>query len=359
MSSSAGQWLACPALWTTVCYKLFTVRRALITGIAGQDGSYLAELLVSKGYEVHGVVRRVALEDPANRLWRLSSVRDRIALHAASIESYASTFRVVAEVVPHECYHLAAQSFVGYSFDDEFSTFNTNINGTHFLLDALKNRAPHCRFYFAGSSEMFGKPEQVPQNERTPFHPRSNYGISKVCGFELTRNYREAYGIYTASGILFNHESPRRGYEFVTRKITSGIARIVAGKERNLRLGNLEAKRDWGHAREYTAAMWTMLQEPEADDYVIGTGEAHSVREFAELSFGYVGLDYRDYVVCDPDSYRPAEVNILLSDATKARQKLGWEHKVSFPQLVREMVEADCKLLGVEAELNRAVGGRV
>jgi len=233
--------------------------------------------------------------------------------------------------------------------------FHTNINGTHFLLDALKTGRP-LPVLFRRFSEMFGKPEQVPQNERTlstPLQLRHQQSVR----FELTRNYREAYGIYTASGILFNHESPRRGYEFVTRKITSGIARIVAGKERNLRLGNLEAKRDWSR-REYTAAMWTMLQEPEADDYVIGTGEAHSVREFAELSSGMwawiIGLrGLRSRFI------PPAEVNILLSDATKARQKLGWEHKVSFPQLVREMVEADCKLLGVEAELNRAVGGRV
>src|SRR5689334_23122565 len=192
-------------------------KRCLITGITGQDGSYLAELLVAKGYEVHGIVRRVALEDPANRLSRLAAVRERVTLHAASIESYASLSQVIAKIVPHECYHLAAQSFVSYSFDDEFSTFNTNINGTHFLFGALKNMAPHCRVYFAGSSEMFGKAEQVPQTESTPFHPRSSYGISKVCGFELTRNYREAYDMYACSGILFNHESPRRGHEFVTR----------------------------------------------------------------------------------------------------------------------------------------------
>src|SRR4051812_44025293 len=202
-------------------------KRALITGITGQDGSYLAELLVGKGYDVHGMVRRVALEDPANRLTRLAAVRQHVTLHAASIESYASVSQVVEKVQPDECYHLAAQSFVSYSFDDEFSTFNTNINGTHFLLGALKNSARDCRVYFAGSSEMFGKAEHVPQNEQTVFHPRSSYGISKVCGFELTRNYREAYGMHASSGILFNHESPRRGHEFVTRKITSGVARIL------------------------------------------------------------------------------------------------------------------------------------
>ena len=323
------------------------MRRALITGITGQDGSYLAELLVSKGYEVHGIVRRIALEDPEHRLARLSAVRDRIKLHAASLESYASIYQVVAAIVPDECYHLAAQSFVSYSFDDEFSTLNANINGTHFLLAAVKNLAPHCRFYFAGSSEMFGKAEQVPQNELTRFHPRSSYGISKVCGFELTRNYREAYDLHASSGILFNHESPRRGYEFVTRKITSGVARILVGKAKQVKLGNLEAKRDWGHAREYVHAMWLMLQQPDPDDYVVATGETHSVREFAEAAFASADLDYREYVVADPDLFRPAEVNILLGDASKAHQRLGWTHKTSFLQLVHEMVEADCRSLGI------------
>jgi GDPmannose 4,6-dehydratase len=318
-------------------------RRALITGITGQDGSYLAEFLVSKGYEVHGIVRRVALEDPAHRLSRLSAVADRIKLHAASIESFASVYQVVSVVAPHECYHLAAQSFVSYSFDDEFSTFNVNINGTHFLLAALRHVAPHCRFYFAGTSEMFGKAEQVPQNEKTPFHPRSTYGISKVCGFELTRNYREAYGMHASSGILFNHESPRRGYEFVTRKITSGLARILAGQTGEVRLGNLDAKRDWGHAREYIEAMWLMLQQPEPDDYVVATGETHSVREFAEMAFAHVGLDYRQFVRTDTELFRPAEVNVLLGDASKARKVLGWQPKTTFEQLVREMTEADCR----------------
>ncbi len=325
-------------------------KRALITGITGQDGSYLAELLVSKGYEVHGIVRRVALEDPEHHLARLSGVRDRIELHAASLESYASIFQAVATVVPHECYHLAAQSFVSYSFDDEFSTLNANINGTHFLLAAVKNMAPHCRFYFAGSSEMFGKAEQVPQTENTAFHPRSSYGISKVCGFELTRNYREAYNLHASSGILFNHESPRRGYEFVTRKISAGLARILAGKAKDLPLGNLDAKRDWGHAREYVEAMWLMLQQPDPDDYVIATGETHSVREFVDTAFTYVGLNYHDYVITKPGLFRPAEVNILLGDAAKAQAKLGWKHKVGFEQLVKEMVDIDCKNFGVSPQ---------
>ncbi len=334
-------------------------RRALITGITGQDGSYLAELLVSKGYEVHGIVRRIALEDPEHRLARLAAVRDRLILHAASLESFASIYQAVAKIVPHECYHLAAQSFVSYSFDDEFSTLNANINGTHFLLAAVKNVAPHCRFYFAGSSEMFGKVEQVPQNEHTPFHPRSSYGISKVAGFELTRNYREAYDMYTSSGILFNHESPRRGYEFVTRKITSGLARIVAGKAKQLKLGNLDAKRDWGHAREYVQAMWLMLQQPEPDDYVIATGETHSVREFVEAAFSHAGLDYQDFVVTDADLFRPAEVNILLGDATKAKEKLGWKHKTDFTQLVHEMVDGDLQAIGVAPGTRPAVLAKV
>jgi len=326
-------------------------RRALITGITGQDGSYLAELLLSKGYEVHGTVRRVALEDPEHRLIRLNTVRDRVQLHAASLESFASMYQLVAKIVPDECYHLAAQSFVSYSFDDEFSTLNTNINGTHFLLSAVKDLAPKCRFYFAGSSEMFGEAEEFPQNERTRFHPRSSYGISKVCGFELTRNYREAYGLHASSGILFNHESPRRGFEFVTRKITAGVARILAGQSKKLALGNLEAKRDWGHAREYVEAMWLMLQQPEPDDYVVATGETHSVREFVDRAFTHAGLDYRDYVVGDPTLFRPAEVNLLMGDSSKARTKFGWKSGVSFEALVREMVEADCRALRVAGDV--------
>jgi len=318
-------------------------KRALITGITGQDGSYLAELLVAKGYEVHGIVRRVALEDPAHRLARLGPVRDRITLHAASVESFPSLFQAVTAIAPDECYHLAAQSFVSYSFDDEFSTFDVNINGTHYLLAVLRQIAPQCRFYFAGSSEMFGKVEQVPQTEQTRFHPRSTYGISKVCGYELTRNYREAYNAFAANGILFNHESPRRGFEFVTRKITSGVARIAAGEAQDLRLGNLDAKRDWGHAREYVEAMWLMLQAPSPDDYVIATGETHSVREFCELAFAEANLDYRDYVVVDERFYRPAEVDLLIGDASKARQVLGWEPKTTFHDLVREMVREDLR----------------
>ncbi|MEW6544065.1 MAG: GDP-mannose 4,6-dehydratase [Nitrospirota bacterium] len=321
------------------------MKRALITGITGQDGSYLAELLLDKGYEVHGIVRRVAIEDPEHRLWRILHLKDRIHLHAASLESLPSIYRVFQTVKPDECYHLAAQSFVTYSFEDEFSTLNANVNGTHYVLAALRDCTPGCRFYFAASSEMFGKVAQVPQNEQTPFHPRSAYGISKVAGFHLTRNYREAYGIKAACGILYNHESPRRGFEFVTRKISSQAAKIKLGLAKEVRLGNLEARRDWGHAREYVRAMWLMLQQDEPEDYVIATGEEHSVREFADAAFSHVGLDYRRYVAVDPQLFRPAEVESLLGDATKAKRGLGWSHAVSFKDLVREMVESDLKTL--------------
>ncbi|MBK5290875.1 MAG: GDP-mannose 4,6-dehydratase [Acidobacteriia bacterium] len=330
-------------------------RRALITGITGQDGSYLAELLLAKGYEVHGIVRRVALEDPSRRLNRLSGVLDKVHLHAASLESFPSLCRVLQKVEPDECYNLAAQSFVSYSFDDEFSTFNTNINGTHHVLAAVKDIVPRCRFYFAGSSEMFGKVEETPQTETTRFHPRSAYGISKVAGFELTRNYREAYGLHATSGILFNHESPRRGFEFVTRKITSGVAQILAGRTKTLHLGNLAPCRDWGHAHDYVEAMWRMLQQDAPDDYVVATGETHSVREFVEIAFSSVGLNFQEYVVVDPQLYRPAEVNLLVGNAAKARTCLGWESQTCFRELVTQMVKADCQEAGVWVNDDRRI----
>lgn len=319
-------------------------RKALITGITGQDGSYLAEFLLSKGYEVHGIIRRVALEDPEHRLRRIQHILDKLNLHTASLESYASLFRVIVDLKPDECYHLAAQSFVSYSFEDEFSTINTNINGTHYVLSAIKENVPKCRFYFAASSEMFGNAEETPQNEDTRFHPRSPYGISKVAGFHLTRNYREAYDIFACSGILFNHESPRRGYEFVTRKITSVAAKIKRGLAAELRLGNLAAKRDWGYAGDYVSAMWLMLQQDAPDDYVIATGIAHSVKDYVSICFDYVNLDYEDYVVIDENLYRPAEVNILQGDYTKAERKLGWKPNVGFEELVEMMVKADLDL---------------
>ncbi len=321
------------------------MKKALITGITGQDGSYLAEHLLGLGYEVHGIVRRVALEDPAHRLQRLSGFQDRLHLHAASLESFPSLFSVVSQVQPDELYHLAAQSFVSYSFDDAFSTFRTNIDGTHFVLESVKQLVPSCRVYFAGSSEMFGHVTEVPQTENTRFYPRSPYGISKVTGFDLSRNYREAHEMFVASGILFNHESPRRGFEFVTRKITSYVARIKRGELKELPLGNLDAKRDWGFAGDYVRAMHLMLQQDHPEDFVIATGETYSVREFCQLAFEFAGLNYEDYVVTDPRFFRPAEVHLLLGDSSKAKEKLGWEPTVKFEELVEMMVKHDLELL--------------
>jgi GDPmannose 4,6-dehydratase len=327
-------------------------KKALITGITGQDGSYLADYLLSLGYEVHGLVRRVALEAPETRTKRISHILDRVKLHPASLESYPSIFHVFSKHDFDECYHLAAQSFVAESFADGFSTMNMNINGTHYALAALRELRPNCRFYFAGSSEQFGNANEVPQKETTSFQPRSPYGISKVAGFHLTRNYREAYGLFCVSGILFNHESPRRGFEFVSRKVTSTVARIKLGLASELRIGNLEAKRDWGHAKDYVRAMHSMLQQPEPDDYVIATGETHSVRELCEIAFAEAGLDYREYVKVDERYYRPAEVDLLIGDASKARSIIGWEPTYSFRDLIKEMVASDLEQIEFEPRMN-------
>jgi GDPmannose 4,6-dehydratase len=316
------------------------MKRALITGITGQDGSYLSELLLEKGYEVHGLVRRSAMEDSEHRMWRIKHLLPRLKIHAGSIESFASMFKVMGEVKPDECYHLAAESFVANSFEDEFSTLMTNINGTHHVLSAIKQVVASCRLYFAASSEMFGNAEP-PQNESTPFRPRSAYGISKLTGYHLVRNYREVYGLFAINGILFNHESPRRGFEFVTRKISSHAARIKLGLAQELRLGNLEARRDWGHSKDYVEAMWMMLQAGSPDDYVIGTEESHSVREFAQKAFEYIGLDYQKYVIIDQNYYRPAEIYDLVADASKSRKELGWKNNYQFVDLVNEMVASD------------------
>ncbi|HEV7767751.1 MAG TPA: GDP-mannose 4,6-dehydratase [Thermoanaerobaculia bacterium] len=325
-------------------------KRALITGITGQDGSYLAEHLLSLGYEVHGLVRRVAFEVPEQRFSRIAHLLDRIVLHAASLESYPSIFAVISKHNFDECYHLAAQSFVAESFADGFSTMALNINGVHYVLAALQQLQPQCRFYFAGSSEMFGRVQESPQNENTAFHPRSPYGISKVAGHHLTVNYRDSYQMYACSGILFNHESPRRGHEFVTRKISSAVARISLGLANEVQLGNLDAVRDWGHSRDYVRAMHMMLQQDTPDDYVIATGVAHSVRDLCELAFSVAGLDYSDYVKVSTRLTRPSEVESLVGDATKARRQLGWEPTVSFPDLIREMVTSDLAHLGELAE---------
>lgn len=321
------------------------MKKALITGITGQDGSYLAELLLSKGYDVHGIVRRVALEDAEGRLGRINHLCDQVTLHAGSLENYASLFKTFKKVQPDECYHLAAQSFVSYAFEDEFSTLDSNIRGTHYVLAVLKEVVPQCRMYFAASSEMFGRVEEAPQKETTRFHPRSSYGISKVAGYELTRNYRETYNLFACSGILFNHESPRRGHEFVTRKISRGVARIKLGLGSEVFLGNTLAFRDWGFAGDYVKAMWMMLQQDHPDDYVVATGEMHSVQELIEMAFAHVGLDWQKYVKIDERLYRPAEVQCLQGNYSKAKEILGWEPSIRFKELVEMMVDADIKSL--------------
>ena len=317
-------------------------KTALITGITGQDGSYLAELLLSKGYKVHGIIRRVALEDETHRLWRIRKILKEITLHSGSLESYARIFNIILKIRPNEIYHLGAQSYVDYSFEDEFSTFSMNINGTHYMLSAVKELIDSkVKFYFAASSEMFGNVKETSQNENTPFNPRSSYGISKVTGFYLSKNYREAYKLHASNGILFNHESPRRGFEFVTRKISHGVAKIKKGSLKKLKLGNLKAKRDWGHAKDYVEAMWLMLQQKKPEDFVIGTGEEHSVEDFAKKAFSHVGLNYKDHVILDKNLIRPAEVDTLLANYAKAKKILKWEPKISFNDLVINMVEHD------------------
>jgi GDPmannose 4,6-dehydratase len=311
--------------------------KALITGITGQDGSYLAELLLDKGYEVHGLVRRSS----SFNTWRIDHVRDHLALHYGDLVDQNSLARTLEAIEPDEIYNLAAQSHVKVSFEmPEYTTDVTGL-GVLRLLDAVRELGAPARVYQAGSSEMYGLVQETPQTERTPFHPRSPYGISKVFGHWMAVNYREGYGMHVSNGILFNHESSRRGENFVTRKITMGIAAIKQGKSKELRLGNLDAKRDWGFAKDYVEAMWLMLQQPRPDDYVVAMGETHSVREFLEEAFGYVGLKWQDFVKVDPKYFRPAEVDVLLGDPTKARTVLGWKPKVSFKELVRLMVDAD------------------
>ena len=317
------------------------MKKALITGITGQDGSYLAELLLKKNYEIHGLVRRVAFDDKTHRFWRIKDFIDKIHIHPASLESYASIIKIIQKVKPDEIYHLGAQSYIDYAFKDEFSTINTNINGTHYILAAIKDFSPNSKFYFAGSSEMYGAVQDVPQSEKTIFHPRSIYGISKVTGFDLTRNYREAYKLFCCNGILFNHESPRRGFEFVTRKISHTVARIKFGLEKKLELGNIYSKRDWGHAKDYVEAMWLMLQNKKPDDFVIVPGKQYSVKDFAKLAFKFADLDYKKYLVIKENLKRPAEVDTLLADPSKAKKILKWTPKISFKELVKDMVYSD------------------
>ena len=312
-------------------------KRALITGITGQDGSYLAELLLDKGYEVFGMVRRAS----TTNFWRIEHLLDRIVLKPGDLLDQLSLIKVLEEVRPHEFYNLAAMSFVPASWDQPMLTGEFNAQGVTRALEAVRRVDPKIRLYQASSSEMYGKVREIPQTELTPFYPRSPYGVSKVYAHYITVNYRESYDLFAVSGILFNHESPRRGLEFVTRKVTDGVARIKLGMSDTLGLGNMDAQRDWGFAGDYVRAMWLMLQQDQADDYVIATGESHSVRELVELSFGHVGLDWQKHVKLDPRFLRPAEVDHLVGDSTKARKALGWTPEVDFAGLVRMMVDAD------------------
>ncbi len=312
-------------------------KTALVTGVTGQDGSYLAELLLEQGYHVHGMVRRASTEN----FERIQHLRSRITLHQADLLDQLSLVSLVRLIRPTEIYNLAAQSFVPTSWQQPLLTAEFTGLGVTRILEAVRLVDPKIRFYQASSSEMFGKVRETPQRETTPFYPRSPYGVAKVYGHYITVNYRESYDLFACSGILFNHESPRRGLEFVTRKITHGVARIKLGLASELRLGNLEAKRDWGFAGDYVRAMWLMLQQEQPEDYVVGTGETHSVEEFVRIAFGHVGLNWRDHVVVDPQFYRPAEVELLLADPAKANRQLGWQPKVSFEQLVTMMVDAD------------------
>ena len=323
---------------------------ALITGITGQDGSHLAELLLREGYRVCGVVRRSSTEN----FQRIEHLRGKIELLQGDLLDQTSIARILDQVRPDEVYNLAAMSFVPTSWDQPVLTAEFTAVGVTRVLDALRQICPKARFYQASSSEMFGKVLETPQKETTPFYPRSPYGVAKVYGHYITVNYRESYGLFACSGILFNHEGPRRGLEFVTRKITNGVAKVKLGLARELRLGNLAAKRDWGYAGDYVRAMWLMLQQAEADDYVIGTGETHSVEEFVSIAFDHVGLDWRKHVVVDPQFYRPAEVDLLLADPSKAKRQLNWEPEVSFPQLVRMMVDNDLAILSRQEGLPAA-----
>ena len=317
-------------------------KRALITGITGQDGSYLAELLLEEGYEVFGMVRRTSNLNLA----RLSHIQDRLTFLSGDLLDEASMIAALRQARPDEVYNLAAQSFVTTSWDQAVFTGEATALGVTRLLDAIRVVDPSIRFYQASSSEMYGKVREVPQNELTPFYPRSPYAVAKVYGHGITVNYRESFGMHASSGILFNHESPRRGLEFVTRKITNGVARIKLGLDDKLALGNLDSKRDWGFAGDYVRAMWLMVQQDTPSDYVVATGETHSVREFCEVAFARAGLDYEDHVVVDERFLRPAEVDLLIGDASRARAELGWEPSVSFVELVESMVDADVALLG-------------
>lgn len=337
LAPGSAKWQPIRRIFFVYSFLLVALKRALITGITGQDGSYLAEFLLGLGYEVHGLVRQANLETGGGAASHL----DRCILHAISLDSFHGLFRLVSRVEFHECYHLGAVSFVGEHLADGFHTLFSNTSGTHYLLAALHEIQPECRFYFAGSSEMFGRPVSAPQNEDTPFLPRNPYGISKVTSHHLVRNYRETYGMFCSTGILYNHESPRRRPEFVTRKITRAVARIATGRQETLELGNLDSRRDWGYAPDYVRAMHLMLNHAEPRDYVVASGVLHSVRDFCRIAFGRAGLDWEKHVVSVGRFHRPDETVPLQGDPSRIRSDLGWNATKSFEEVVHEMVDSD------------------
>ena len=320
-------------------------KKALIIGVTGQDGSYLAELLLEKKYKVHAILRKVSLKKNKNRFWRINEFKKKIIFHNASLNEYKKLSNLIKKIKPHEIYHLAAQSYINYRFDDEFFQLNPNINGTHYILSAIKDYSPKSKFYFASSSEMFGNVNSFPQNENTKLNPRSAYGISKVAGYQLTKNYREAHNIFACTGILYNHESSRRGINFVTKKIVNGVAKIHLKKKKKIILGDINAKRDWGYAGDYVLAMWKMLQQSKPSDYVIGTGKLHSVKDFLRIAFEYVGLNYKNYIKIDKKLIRPKDNAILKANIFKAKKYLKWRPKVSFKNLVIDMIKSEIKLI--------------
>ena len=314
------------------------MKKAIITGVKGQDGSYLAELLLSKGYEVHGIVRRETIENN-EKFKNIEKIRDKIIIHEGSINEYLNIYKIFTKVMPDECYHLSAPSFVNYSFSDDFQTMNNSFNSTHYLLSTIKEVKKDCKFYFAGSSEMFGEPLVSPQNENTPFNPKSIYGISKVSSHYLVKNYRERERIFASTGIMYNHESPRRGSHFVTKKIISTAVKIKKGLAEDLFLGNLDVKRDWGYAPDYVTGMWQILQQEIPDDFILSTGRLHSVKEFLEYAFGYLGLDYKKHVKVNQKFFRASEINPLCGDSSKIKKIIGWESTKSLKDIIIEMIE--------------------
>lgn len=314
------------------------IKKAIITGITGQDGSYLAQFLLSMGYEVHGIVRRASFEDE-QKLHNIKNIKDQLTLHEGSLSDHLVTFKIFSKVMPDECYHLAASSFVNYSFNNEFETMNNNFHSTHYLLSTIREVKKDCKFYFAGSSEMFGEPNVSPQTEETPFNPKSIYGISKVASHYLVKNYRKKENLFACTGIMYNHESSRRGSQFVTKKIISSAVKIKLGIQDKLYLGNLEAKRDWGYAPDYVKAMWKVLQADKADDFILATGKLSSVREFLDITFSYLDLSYKDYVEIDPKFFRSSERNPLCGDSSKIKNIIGWKNTKSLEDIIKEMMD--------------------